>query len=320
MFTPQKIAQLVKDWDNILLISHISPDGDTLGSATALMRAFENMGKKVKFACGDNIAKRYNYLFEGIKAECEKEDYIIVVDIASPALMGDLCALYEDKIDLVIDHHASHNNFGKVDWVDVSAPATTQMIYELIIALGQDITKEIANAVYTGLSTDTGCFKYPNVTPKSHMIAAELLKCGADAGDINRWMFETKTRGCIKLEGAVMRDLEFLHGDKIVCADISRDFLAKMGARESDLEGLPSIIRGIEGVVLSILLKEKKDGTWKVSLRSTYPIDSSEICQKFGGGGHKGAAGCSFSCDFDSAKAQIIGACIDHLEEKGVSA
>ncbi len=318
--TPFEIAQLIKDWDNILFISHISPDGDTLGSAAALMSALESVGKKVKFACGDKIAKRYNYLFDGIKMECENHEHIIVVDIASPALMGDLCALYEDEIDLVIDHHASHNDFGKVDWVDATAPATTQMIFELINALGIKITKHIANCIYTGLSTDTGCFRYASVTPRTHIVASKLLECGADAGDINRWMFETKTRGCIKLEGAVMKDLEFIHGDKIVCADISRDFLSRMGAKESDLEGLPSIIRGIEGVVLSILLKEKKDGKWKVSLRSTYPVDSSEICQKFDGGGHKGAAGCSFDCDLETAKKQIIEASIEHLNEKGVTA
>jgi phosphoesterase RecJ-like protein len=308
-------AECLMTMDEVAVLSHASPDGDTLGSASALMRALISMGKKVRFECSDEIPKNYGYLFDGIEQKASDDAAVVSVDVADRKLLGDIEGKYEGRVLLAIDHHGTHVPFGKTEWIDGSAAATAQMIFRLLQYMKVDIDEKTADCLYTGVTTDTGCFKYPNTTSETHRIAAELLDAGANGPLINRLMFETKTRACIEAEIKILNSLEFYADGAVDFAAIPRKLLDDTGAAESDLEGIPSITRGIEGVRISIILKEKETGEWKASIRAVPPADASVICLKFGGGGHPGAAGCTFYTDFGKAKKEIIEECVNHLKQ-----
>ncbi len=308
----QRTAELLLGWDNILILSHRSPDGDTLGSASALSRALSALGKSVQFRCADEIPEKFAYMFSGIPFGDFEPDRIVSVDVADKALLGTLEPLGE-KVDLAIDHHATHRFFAKETWVDGKAAAACQLIAKLIPALGVEITPEIADCLYTGISTDTGCFKYPNATPETYRIAADLIERGAHAADINRIMFDTKSRAAIALLKRVYSDMEFYCDGRCAVLCLTKAMIAETGAKEGDLDGVAAIVRQVEGVQFGITIRERGENEYKVSLRATEPADAAAVCAQFGGGGHKGAAGCTFFAPLEEAKSRIIAACGDAL-------
>lgn len=318
MIDLERAAQLLSDWDNILVISHASPDGDTLGSAGALIRGLESLGKKTRFLCADKIGRKYGYIFEGIKGECTEPEHIVTVDVADPKLLGSAQTEYADKVDLAIDHHGTHVPFGKEEFVDADAAANCQIIYKILKKMGVSIDKKMADCLFTGISTDTGCFKYSNANAETHMISADLISLGADCGEINRIMFDTKSRACMEVEKEILSNMVFFHNDKIALACLSKEIMEKSGAEESELEGIPSIPKRIEGVEIGIVLKEKDENLWKASLRSYGEVDSSAVCKKFGGGGHTGAAGCSFNMPYEEAKKVLVEECERYLSSIGI--
>lgn len=287
-------AALLRGWDDILILCHASPDGDTLGCGAALMRGLQALGKRARVACGDEIDEKYGYLFAGLKPFEGEPGHIVSVDVATPELLGKLEKEYAGRIELAIDHHGSHKAFAKESWVDPTAAAACEMVCLLLKELGVKLDKAMADCLYTGLTTDTGCFRYTNVTPRTHRIAALLLEAGAQAGEINRRMFESKSKAQIEAEKAVMESMEFFCGGKCAMVQVPLSVYASTGARESELEGITALPRQIEGVLVGITLKEKEGGKIKASLRSNPPASACAICEKFGGGGHKYAAGCTF--------------------------
>ena len=172
----------------------------------------------------------------------------------------------------------------------------------------------MAEALYTGVTTDTGCFKYANTTPRTHRIAAELMEAGADSVEIDRAMFDTKSRARLDLERQVLDSIRFSHGGEVALIRITKNMIASAGAVEDDLDGIAGIPRCIEGVRIGITLREKDDGAFKVSLRARPPADASRICAKFGGGGHKGAAGCTLHLPASAAAAQMMAAAEQYLD------
>lgn len=304
----QRAAELLRAWDKILILSHRSPDGDTLGCASALSRALIALGKSVQFRCADEIPEKYAYLFEGIGFGDFVPEKTVTVDVADKVLLGTLEPLGENA-DLAIDHHATHRPFAKEIWVDGDAAAACQLITKLIPALGAEITPEIADCLYTGISTDTGCFKYPNATPETYRIAADLMEKGARAAEINRIMFDTKSWAAIALLKRVYSDMEFYHGGRCAVLCLTKALIAETGAGESDLDGVSAMVRQVEGVQFGITIRERGENEYKISLRATESADAAAVCKKFGGGGHKGAAGCTIFASLEEAKAQIIAAC-----------
>lgn len=308
-------AKLLLGWDNILVISHVSPDGDTLGCACALMRGLSQFGKKVKFYCADEIAGKYDYLFEGIELEDFEPEHIVSVDIADKELMGKGKELFGDRVELAIDHHATHKPFAENLLLDIESAGAVEIIYLLLKEMGAKIDLPIADCIYTGLTTDTGCFKYGNVTPRTHTVAAELISMGAHAADINRVMFDSKSMAQVEAERMILETLEFSCGGRCAMVKVPISVLKKTGAKESDLEGVANIPRQIEGVILGVTLKEKDDGVIKASVRANPPANAAELCSKFGGGGHTGAAGCSFSGKtMSEAAGAFLAACEEHLK------
>lgn len=313
MNSMNEIAEELLKADNFLVLSHMSPDGDTLGSSTALIRALRKLGKKANFACSDEVPEKFSFLFKDLENENFEVKTIVTVDVANPQLLGSLQDKFE--IDIVIDHHSTNNVEANFRYVDGKSASNTMIIYDIIKLLNVEICKKIADSLYTGLSTDTGCFKFSNAGSQSHRIAAELIDLGADFKEINRVMFDIKTRGCMLVESEVMSTMEFCEDNKILCAVIPFALLKKTGAKSEDLESIPSLIRSIEGVVIGITLKEKEDGTWKGSVRAVHPADAGLICQAVGGGGHRGAGGCLLTKNLEESKSMLIKSSTRHLKE-----
>lgn len=307
MTSLKEVALFLKNHDNYRILCHHNPDGDTIGSAFALATALRKIGKKAHICCSDDFSEQYNYMING--EEVNKDipyETVVTVDIADKQLIGGKYNELGDNVDLLIDHHYSNTRYAKNCYVDSTAAANCEIIYDLICELGVEIDKHMADCIYTGLSTDTGCFRYSNVTERTHLVACETIKAGADHAGINKVMFETKSLRRIKIERMVLNSLQLYYDDKLATLFLTQDMMKKTGAREDELEGVAAIPREIEGVLIGILFREKPDGSIRVSLRTNEPVDASAICAAFGGGGHKRAAGCTFNTSIEEAREKIV--------------
>lgn len=307
MISPKEAAGFLKRADDILILTHMYPDGDTLGSAAALCRGLQKLNKRVKIICSHEISAKYNFLFSKVKKQDFTPKTVVAVDIADIELIGEPNqSLYGDKIDLCIDHHPSNSGYAKLNCVNANAAAACEIIFDILNLLNVNIDSNMADALYTGITTDTGCFKYINVTPMTYRIAADLVEMGADGHKINRSMFDTKSFARIELERCVLDNMEYFKDNRIAVIKITLEMIKNAGASEDDIEGLATIPRAIEGVLIGVTLREKEGGGIKVSLRAQPPLNASKICGAFGGGGHKGAAGCTFHTDMQNAEKQMI--------------
>ena len=310
-------AEFLRENDNYLILMHASPDGDTLGCGWALCRTLRRMGKKVNAVCPDSIPHKFDYMFRGLSVPEFETENIICVDVADTKLLGEMKEL-GDKAELCIDHHLSNTHYAKRVLVKSEYAAAAELVYEVICALETDIDRDTANCIYTGIATDTGCFKYSNTTPQSHMIAAVMIKCGAETAAINYAMFDLKTQGRLQLEREVLNGIKYFEDGKVALVSVPLSMLENIPDIDSDDVGAMSALpRQIEGVEVGITLKEKKRGVFKASLRSGENINCAEICMKFGGGGHERSAGCSFTSSFEEAERAIVEACCEAVRKFG---
>ncbi len=307
--TINECAEQLKNADNILILMHRSPDGDAVGSGYALAYALRSIGKTAQPVCSDNIPPKYSYITNGLDVQEFEPEYIVTVDLADTQLFGDKLIQYKDKVDLCIDHHPSNTGYAKYGIVDGSAGACAQIVKKVISAMDIPIDKNIANAVFTAISTDTGCFKYSNADAESYQMAAEMVTCGADSFFINRLMFDTKSRSRLELERLALNSLKYYNDEQIAVIFITKEMLERSGADDNDTEGISGIPRQIEGVKIGITIREKEENNFRISVRSAGDIDVSAICTQFEGGGHKAAAGCTIITDtLSDAERQITNA------------
>lgn len=304
-------AQLLKDNDNILILTHAHPDGDTLGCGFALCRALMKLGKICAVINSDVIPKKYDYLFDDIAPIRFKPHYVVAVDVATPNLLGDLNGQYH--IDLCIDHHGTNTEYADNLLLE-DTPAACEIMYEVIKALGVEIDSRMAGCLYTGLTTDTGCFRYASTTAKTYRAAADLIELGADNGTINRVMFETKTKTYARLERMALESMEFFENERVAVITVTQDMYKKTGSNEQETEALAPLTRQVEGVEIGITIREKTDGTCKASLRTFETVNAAELARFFGGGGHNQAAACRFACGVEEAKAQLVEKCGELLK------
>ena len=316
MMMLESAAKTLLSKDKILILTHRSPDGDTIGSGYALAMALRKLGKSVKVDCTDPFPEKYSYFTDKLEKLEFDEEFVVSVDIADTKLLGEKLSDYADKIDLCIDHHGSNTKYAKEYYVEASAAAAAQVIAKLIRLMNVEFDKDIANAIYTGITTDTGCFRYTNVTAETHRIAADMIDCGAESGMINRLMFETKSRSRLEIERRVMDSIQFYLDGRCAIAYATIDMMKESGAVDNDMEGVSSLPRQLEGVMAGITLREKNNGKFKVSVRTTDELDASAICANFGGGGHKAAAGCMITGTLNEAIEQIIEVVRQALEGK----
>lgn len=303
-------ARLLKEQDNILILTHAHPDGDTLGSGFALCRALMQLGKICAVENADEIPAKYSYLYEDIVPIKFKPSYVVAVDVATLTLLGDLDGKYH--IDLCIDHHSTNTEYAdKLLLQDV--PAACQTMLELIKALGVNIDKGIANCLYTGLTTDTGCFRYASTTADTYRAAAELIELGADNGQINRVMFETKTKTYARLERLALDSMRFYLNERVAIITITQEMYKLTGSNEQETEAIAPLTRQIEGVEVGITIREKVDGTCKASIRTFETVSAADLAKCFKGGGHPQAAACRFECGVKEAREMLVSKCAEML-------
>ncbi len=290
----KETARLLSEKDNILLLCHSHPDGDTLGSATALAYALRQTGKNVTVRCGDRISPIFDFMFAEMAEQEFEPEFTVAIDIADTKLLGrDFEGIYASEIDLCIDHHGSNVLYAPEIWLDAESASTAEMIYLLICELGAQITPLIASCLFTGVATDTGCFRFSNTTVRTFEIAAKLAALGADTYNIIQVFFETKTRTYAALEKLAIESMRYYCNDRCAFITVTQDMYRKSGSDESEVDRLANLPRQIEGVLVGVTMRELKDGSFKASVRTHGDIDASEICGRLGGGGHMGAAGCT---------------------------
>lgn len=313
---PNETAELLKRTNNFVILTHQYPDGDTLGSAFALCRALRALGKKSNVIVNGVLPKKFEYLCRDMEEQSFVPETVIAVDIASAALLGDLRAEYEQSVDICIDHHAMNIPFAKYTYVDAGSAANTENIFRIIKILGVTVDRDIANCIYTGLCTDTGCFKFSNVTPRTMRMAAELMELGCDSAWINRIMFDTKSMARIRIEQSALSTLTLHCDNKIAVIYTTCQMERETGADVSDMDGLAALPRQIEDVLIGITLKEKNDGRFKVSVRTIDGYNAAEICSKFGGGGHKAAAGCALEGNIEDIREKLVAAAEREIRDR----
>ncbi len=304
MLTIKEAAEFLKAQDNILILSHANPDGDTLGCAFGLCLALQGMGKNAKNICADQISDRFDFMKKSLKEQDFTPEVFVTVDVADKKLLGDFEAQYGGKIDLAIDHHLSHVKFAKRLTIEPEVAACAQTVYKVIKEMGAEITPDIAACIYTGIATDSGCFKFSSVTPETHILTAELLKFDFGFDRINYTFFDMKTKQRVELEKKIYSDIEYYFDGRCAVVALSKELMATVDIEDGN--GISAIPRQIEGVEVGVVFKEKKD-CWKASLRSNSAVDVQKICSAFGGGGHVKAAGCSFKgISIEEAKKQLL--------------
>ena len=292
--------------ENVLILCHKNPDGDTVGSSTALYHALKGLGKTAALLCSDPIPARYAYMQIELYTGQFEPGYVVAVDVAGIQLFGDGARPYSDRVDLCIDHHGSNSGYADAMYLDASAAATAEIIYQLLEAMQVPITPVIADCLYTGISTDTGCFLYNNTTAHTHKVAAALMEAGARVGELNALLFESKSKGRIAIERTALENLEYYFDEQCALIYMTREQIAASGVSAAELEGVTGLPRKIEGVRVGVTLRQQPGGSYKVSIRTVKGVDACAIAKRLGGGGHEQAAGCELEGNLDNAKAAVL--------------
>ena len=289
--------------DNFCILTHRRPDGDTMGSSAALCLGLRQLGKTAHVLENVESSPFLSACHAELsKPEAEEGDTIITVDVASPGMLPKAFEHLLDRCELRIDHHGSATSFTSHELVDPNAAACGDIIYDLLMEMGVKMTKELAWRLYIAVSTDTGCFRYANTNAHCYTVAAACAETGADLYPITQELFDTNTLSKLKLQGWMVENATFLAGGKAAICAIPKAI--EQTVTKDDLEGIPGFLRSIDGVKISATLRETEDGGSKMSVRAVPGFDATLVCAKFGGGGHKGAAGASVDLPLaDAAKA-----------------
>ena len=314
----QNLRKLIEEAENIILLPHDNIDGDSFCSCQAFKMMLESMGKKCSVVAEVPCIKKLEFLGLSCTAfERGKHlgaDLAIAVDCADEKRFGERSEIFNGaKKNAVLDHHKTNRGFGMVNVINPDAAAACEIVFELYKEWQVEILPEAAKCIYCGIVTDTGGFRFSNTTAKTLEIAASLLKLGVDAEKINQNIFETKSFGQLKIEALAIEKTKFFHGGRTALCYISKEMQEQAGATDDDMSNVSSVLRCIEGVEVSAVIKEKGDEI-RVSMRSKEYADVSEICAHLGGGGHSRAAGATLCCSGDEAVetlAKLIG---EHYE------
>ena len=303
--TRSEVAQILLAHDHYTIVTHRRPDGDTIGSSAALCMGLRQLGKEAHILANPEVTPKYAHLHQGLtKQAAEEDDFVVTVDVASPNMLPDSCKTM--VFDLRIDHHGSATSFTPVELVEPGTAACGEIIYGVLTEMGAELDIPMANALYTAVSTDTGCFRYANTTADTLAVAAACVKAGAEAFSINQALFETNSLARLKVQAYMLEHAVFLQDGKIAICPLPKAVEVACGAGEDDLDNISGFPRTIEGVKLAVTIREEGTNRVKMSVRAVPGQDASALCAKFGGGGHKGAAGASMNATMDEAVKAVI--------------
>jgi phosphoesterase RecJ-like protein len=308
--TPKQAAQWLMERDGFLILTHIRPDGDTLGSAGGLCAALRKAGKKAALLPSSGITNTYTPYLEGYWAENAGEyPHIVSVDIATQGLFPPEAECYLGKVELCIDHHPSNEGFAPLRCLQADRASCGEIVLQVCKELGA-LDGEIADLLYLALSTDTGCFVYGNTVADTHRAAAELLELSPRYREINKRCFRTKTFKRLKMEALLVENMELYQDGAIAVVQVSCQMLRDLGATESDVDDLAAFAGQVEGVTIAVTLRELVEGEkCKISLRTdAMVLNATKTCALLGGGGHIAASGATVDMDLPHAKEAILNA------------
>lgn len=305
----RETAALLGAQDQILILTHRRPDGDTIGCAAGLCAALRAYGKTAWVLENTDATSLFTPYLEGLIAPAEfSPKFVVSVDIAGVGLLPQNALPYLERgIDLAIDHHGSNEGFAKVNCVDASRAACGELVYDIVRQWGP-VSKEAALPLYTAVSTDTGCFVYSNTTAQTHAVAAALIETGIDYRRVNKRHFRTKSMKRLQLESMLTENIELFDDGAVAVCIVSLHMLSKLEAREEDAEDISSFAGQIEGVQAAVTIRELRQGDCKISLRTSSGLNASAVCALLGGGGHIAAAGCTVLGTLEEAKKAIVDA------------
>lgn len=303
------IIEVINKAQKIGIFTHVSPDGDAIGSSLGLYLGLKQLKKDVD-VIADEYSRCFNFLpfREEIMSEGQKDyDLAIALDCASRGRLFDPRNSFDDsKVTISIDHHASNTYFAQFNYVEDHSPATCKTLVQIMKRLNITINKDIGECLMSGIITDSGGFRYDTVDDETFEFAAQMLDTGVNISDIYYRTFDVKTKAQFKLSSIATSRLKFYNKDRIALTYVTKDDFKEVKATVGDHEGIVNVGRNIEGVEVSVFLREDEDGTYKVSLRSNDAVDVSEIAKVFDGGGHSRAAGCTIDSSLDVAIKKLV--------------
>lgn len=310
--TRSETARFLLEHDRYCILSHRRPDGDTVGSTAALCLGLRQLGKTAHVLFNKEVTPRFQWLHEGLtKPEAEEGDIVVTVDVASPGMLPKAFEQLHGRIDLRIDHHGSSTSFTELELVDPGSASCAEIVWDVLMEMGISADRPLAEAVYVGTSTDTGCFRFANTTAHTFAVAAQCAKAGARIYELNQELFETNTLGRLRIQGWIVEHLELIRdGEMAICA-IPRSVEKQIGVTEDDMDNISSFPRTVAGVRMAATLRETADGEVKISIRAVPGFDAAKVAEKFGGGGHKGAAGASLQMPLDEAVKAVEAAMLE---------
>ena len=308
--TLDNILEEIKKANKIVIVTHETPDGDAMGSSLGMSLALKQIGKDVDVIIPD-YSKVFDFMpdVQNIKKESEIKEYDLAIALDSSDLKRVAGMEYFEnaKVNIAIDHHAKNQMFGDYNFVNPSAPACAEIVAGLLDFLGVELSKEIGECLLTGIITDTGGFQYAGVTDATFELAAELLRKGINVSELYRRVLKIKTKPSFKLMKLAISRMEMFEDEKIAFTYLNDEDEKNVNAEIGDHEGIVDIGRDIEGVQVSIFIREREDlKGYKVSLRSNGDINVADLCFLLGGGGHKNAAGCTILGDIETVKNKIL--------------
>jgi phosphoesterase RecJ-like protein len=304
-----QVIELIEQKSSFMITSHIRPDGDGLGSGLALYWILSSLGKDAAVVLKDRVPPGYWVLPGADRVRVQPDvshpyDAAFVIecsDVERPGLPS-----LKNQFVVNIDHHSTTVPFGDVNWIDSTAAAVGEMIYNLSKALGVEVTKEIADCLYTALLTDTGSFHFSNTTERTLKIASELVRRGVEPARISQALYYSYPFSRIKLMGMVLSKIERDESGRVAWVLMDRDTMEEAGASEEDSDGIVNHALSIDEVEAVAFFKELTEGVYRVSLRSKGKTNVARVAEQFGGGGHRNAAGCRIEGDFEDVRRRII--------------
>ena len=297
-------AKTLLEHNNILIITHKNPDGDTLGSAAALCSALLRAGRRAALYPNVQITEKFvPYVNKYIAGSSFKAAYILAIDVAAEDMF---CKGFSGDVDFCIDHHPSNPHYASADIVVPESSSCGEIILDIIEEMHGDLTSEEATLLYIALSTDTGCFRHGNTNANSFYSAGRLCDYGADVANINTAFFKKSSSGRIKLESMVFSNMDLFDNGRIAVAKVTLQMMRDSGATENDCDNLADLPTRVDTEIVAVTIREQEEGRCKVSVRTDETIDANRICSYFGGGGHKMASGCTINASPDKAEKMLV--------------
>jgi phosphoesterase RecJ-like protein len=321
-----QIGEVLRNHQSFVLLSHVRPDGDAIGSQLALGYALIAAGKSVRLINEDGLPENLAFMagserIETPPAEPLDVEVAIALDTATKPRLGEhaLHAASKAKIWLNIDHHVSNPGYGDLNLIDSTSPATGQILYQLIVALDLPLPAESRDAIYVAVSTDTGSFQYPSTTAKTYDLAADLIRRGLDVGKINSDTYDNHPYRRVELMRALLNTLELSPDGMVAHWEMRDQTRIDLALTPDDSEGLIDIIRAIRGVQVAVFFEELPDGKIRVSMRSKdRRFNVCEIAMAFGGGGHALAAGIRMKGPLEEAKPLVLEAIRNRITDSNI--